>query len=78
MEIIVHGDSNTSKLVGKNILDLDLPDTIIIGALVRDGTVILANKKTVINSGDNIIIFAITKKDIPKIEKMFQVSVGYF
>jgi len=78
MEIIVHGDSNTSKLVGKNILDLDLPDTIIIGSIVRDGTVMLANKKTTINTGDHIIIFAITKKDIPKIEKMFQVSVGFF
>jgi trk system potassium uptake protein TrkA len=78
MEIIVHGDSNTSKLVGKNILDLDLPDTIIIGSIVRDGTVMLANKKTTINTGDHIIIFAITKTDIPKIEKMFQVSVGFF
>ena len=46
--------------------------------MVRDRVVILANKKTVINSGDHIIIFAITKKDIPKIEKMFQVSVGFF
>ena len=57
MEIIVHGDSNTSKLVGKKILDLDLPDTIVIGSIVRDGTVILANKQTAINTGDHIIIF---------------------
>ena len=78
MEIIVHGDSDTSKLVGKKILDLDLPDTIVIGAIVRDGTVMLANKQTTINTDDHIIIFAITKKDIPKIEKMFQVNVGFF
>ena len=40
MEIIVHGDSKTSKLVGKKISELKLPETIIIGAVVRDGKVI--------------------------------------
>ena len=43
MEIIVHGDAKTSKLVGKKIPELNLPIDIVIGAVVRKESVILAN-----------------------------------
>jgi len=72
MEIIVHGDSKTSKLVGKKISELKLPETIIIGAIVRDDKVILANNDVEINTNDHVILFVLDKKEIPKIEKMFQ------
>ena len=78
MEIIVHGDSKTSKLVGKSISDLNLPDSIIIGAIVRGEEVLLANDELVVETNDHVIIFVLQKKDISKIEKMFQVSVGFF
>ena len=78
MEIIVHGDSKTSKLVDKKISEIDLPKKTIIGAIVRKEKVILANNDLVIKANDHIIIFVLEKKDIPKIEKMFQVSVGFF
>jgi len=78
MEIIVHGDSKTSKLVGKKISELSLPESIIIGALVRGREVLLANEDFVIETGDHAIIFVLQKSDISKIEKMFQVSVGFF
>ena len=78
MEIIVHGDSKTSKLVGKKISELNLPESIIIGALVRGREVLLANEDFVIETNDHVIIFVLQKSDISKIEKMFQVSVGFF
>ena len=78
MEIIVHGDSKTSKQVDKKISEIDLPKKTIIGAIVRKEKVILANNDLVIKADDHIIIFVLEKKDIPKIEKMFQVSVGFF
>ena len=78
MEIIVHGDKKTSKLVGKKISELNLSKSTIIGALVRGEEVILANDDIVIETDDHVIIFVLDKKDIPKIEKMFQVSVGFF
>ena len=31
-----------------------------------------------INTNDHVILFVLDKKEIPKIEKMFQVSVGFF
>ena len=78
MEIIVHGDSKTSKLVGKKISQLDLPSSIVIGALVRGDQVLLANDDLTIETDDHAIIFVLEKKEISRIEKMFQVSVGFF
>ena len=78
MEIIAHGNNKTSKIVGKKISQLKLPKTIIIGAIVRNGNVILANDDIQIESDDHVIIFIFDRKEISKIEKMFQVSVGFF
>ena len=39
---------------------------------------LLANDELVIETNDHVIIFVLQKKDISKIEKMFQVSVGFF
>jgi trk system potassium uptake protein TrkA len=78
MEIIVHGDAKTSKLVGKKIPELNLPVDIVIGAIVRKESVILANDDLIIETNDHAIIFVLDKKDISKVEKMFQVSVGFF
>ena len=78
MEIIVHGDKKTSKLVGKKISQLELPDSALIGAIVRNNNVLLANDDFMIETDDHVIIFVLEKKDIANIEKMFQVSVGFF
>jgi trk system potassium uptake protein TrkA len=78
MEIIVHGDAKTSKLVGKKIPELNLPVDVVIGAIVRKEVVMLANDDLIIETNDHVIIFVLDKKDIPKVEKMFQVSVGFF
>jgi trk system potassium uptake protein TrkA len=56
MEIIVHGDAKTSKLVGKKIPQLNLPSGIVIGAIVRVEDVILANDDLIIETNDHVII----------------------
>ncbi len=78
MEIIAHGDKKTSNLVGNKISQLQLPKSIIFGAVVRNDNVILANEDIEIQDEDHIIIFAFDKKELPTIEKLFQVNVGFF
>ena len=78
MEIIAHGNDKTSKIVGKRISQLKLPSSIVVGAIVREDNVLLANHDLEIESDDHVIIFIFDRKEIPKIEKMFQVSVGFF
>jgi len=36
IEVVAHGDANSSKVVGRTIEDIDLPEGAIIGALVRE------------------------------------------
>ena len=71
---------NLSKLMNtsEKISELNLPIDIVIGAIVRKEAVMLANDDLIIETDDHVIIFVLDKKDISKVEKMFQVSVGFF
>jgi trk system potassium uptake protein TrkA len=90
LEAVAHGDSRSSKVVGKRIEQIDLPRGTMIGAIVRDkrgidgqvipgqGQVIIAHHDTVIQSEDHVIVFVNNKRTLPKIEKLFQVGLGFF
>ncbi|MDT9587628.1 MAG: Trk system potassium transporter TrkA [Candidatus Arsenophonus melophagi] len=74
IEAIAHGDKNTSKVVGRKILEIKLPPGTIIGALVRNNEVIIANSYHTIKEDDHIILFITDKKYIHEVEKIFQPS----
>lgn len=75
---IVEADAlETSPLVGAPIREIDLPDGVIIGALMRDDEVVIPRGDTVIKVGDRIVLFAATAA-VKKVEKMFAVRLEYF
>lgn len=82
IEIIAHGDTKSSKVVGKALEDIDLPEGANIGAIVRqtpDGEeVIIAHDDVVVQSGDHVIVFLLQKKHIRDVEKLFQVGFSFF
>ena len=78
LEIIIHGDNKTSKVVGKKVSELELPSGCRIGAIYREGKVILLNEDACIQSNDRLIIYLLHKKDFPKLAKLLQVSIGFF
>jgi trk system potassium uptake protein TrkA len=83
LELIAHGDSKSSRVVGRRIEQIDLPEGAIIGALVRErvpgrAEVIIAHHDTVIEPDDHVIVFVAKRQMIPKVEKLFQVGVGFF
>jgi len=78
LEIIIHGDNKTSKVVGKKVSELELPPGCRIGAIYREGKVILLNEDVCIQSNDRLIIYLLHKKDFPKLAKLLQVSIGFF
>ena len=77
MEAVAHGDEATSKVVGRKIEDLPLPKGATIGALVRNGDMIIAHHDTVIESEDHLIMLVVNKAQIPDVEKLFQVDVTF-
>jgi trk system potassium uptake protein TrkA len=78
IEAIAHGDKNTSKVVGRQIKDIAMPQGTTIGAIVREETVIIAHGDTVIEANDHVILFLVDKKYISDVEKLFQPSAFFF
>ena len=68
----------SSKVVGRRIDEIDLPKGATIGAIVRGEQVIMAHHDTVIEAEDHVIVFVIDKQMVRKVEKLFQVGLGFF
>jgi trk system potassium uptake protein TrkA len=77
LELVAHGDRQSSKVVGRRIDEIELPKGATIGAIVREAEVIMGHHDSVIEPEDHVIVFVINKQMIPKIEKLFQVNVGF-
>jgi len=77
LEAVVHGDARSGPLVGRKIEDIELPKGASIGAIVRGEQVIMAHHDTVVQAEDHAIVFVTNKKLVPKVEKLFQVGVGF-
>ncbi|MFN9773080.1 MAG: Trk system potassium transporter TrkA [Burkholderiales bacterium] len=83
LEAVAHGDPKSSKVVGRRIEQVDLPAGATIGAIVRQAPgnrseVIIAHHDTTIEPEDHVIVFVANKRLIPRVEKLFQVGVGFF
>ncbi len=78
IEAIAHGDKTSSRVVGRQISEIKLPEGTRISAIVRGDDVIIAHHDTVIESEDHVILFLTNKKKIAAVEKLFQVGITYF
>ena len=78
IEAVAHGDAKTSKIVGRALSKIKLPEDATIGAVMRDDKLLRLDDQTVIAEGDHVIIFVIDKRRIPDVEKLFQVSATFF
>ncbi|MCK9467791.1 MAG: Trk system potassium transporter TrkA [Porticoccaceae bacterium] len=78
LEIIVHGDAKSSKVVGRKIEDIVSPPGATLAALERNGKVVIAHRDTVIENGDHVIVFVVDKRRVKDIERLFQVGFSFF
>ena len=77
IEAIAHGDQNSSKVVGRQIDDIPLPKDTSIGAIVREGEVIIAHHDTEIQSEDHLILLVADKRRVAEVERLFQVGITF-
>ena len=78
LEAIAPGDRSNSKVVGRKVGEISLPKGASIGALVREDEIILPDADTVIETDDHVIVFVPSRKQMPRVEKLFQVSASFF
>jgi trk system potassium uptake protein TrkA len=78
LELVAHGDRKSSRIVGRRIDEIDLPKGATIGAVVRGEEVIMGHHDTRIEADDHVIVFVINRAMVKKVEKLFQVNLGFF
>lgn len=77
MEAIAHGNEQNSKVVGRAIEDISLPQGTAIVAVVRGDRVLIAHHDTIIESDDHVILFMTDRRQIEHLESLFQVGVSF-
>ncbi len=77
IEAIAHGNESSSKVVGKKIQDIELPQGTTIAAIVRGNDVLMVKKKTIIEANDHVILIVSDKKHVAKVESLFQVDITF-
>jgi trk system potassium uptake protein TrkA len=77
IEVVVHGDTDSSKVIGRRIEDIRLPQGTTLGAIVRGEDVIIAHHDTSIQADDHLILFLTDRRHIEAVEKLFQGSASF-
>ncbi|MFZ7157988.1 Trk system potassium transporter TrkA [Avibacterium gallinarum] len=77
LEIVVHGEAESSNVIGRQVSEIRLPPGVILGAVLRGEDVMVARKSLVIEEDDRIVVYVSDKKYIPDVEKLFQPSAFF-
>jgi trk system potassium uptake protein TrkA len=77
IELVIHGDTDSSKVIGRRVEDITLPQGTTLGAVVRGEDVIIAHHDTTIQADDHLILFLTDRRHIEAVEKLFQGSASF-
>jgi len=76
-EVIEAQVLSTSPLAGRLIRDIEFPEGVLVGAVMRAEAVLKPTGSLRINESDVIALFAMAK-DVPEVERLLQVSIDFF
>ncbi|MDE1921810.1 MAG: Trk system potassium transporter TrkA [Gammaproteobacteria bacterium] len=77
LEVVVHGDADSSKVIGRHVEDIPLPEGTTLGAVVRGEDVIIAHHDTTVQPDDHLILFLTDRRHMEAVEKLFQGSASF-
>ncbi|HXR18871.1 MAG TPA: Trk system potassium transporter TrkA [Steroidobacteraceae bacterium] len=72
IEAVVHGTQNRSRVIGRTLEQIELPQGASIVAIVRGERVIMAHHDTTIEAEDHVIIFLSDRRHIEAVSRFFQ------
>jgi trk system potassium uptake protein len=76
-EVIEAQVLSTSPISGQLIREIEFPEGVLVGAVMKGHKVIKPSAETRIEEGDVIALFAMAA-DVPEVERLLQVSIDYF
>jgi trk system potassium uptake protein TrkA len=71
LEAIIHGDHRSSRVVGKRVEEISLPEGASIGCIVRGEQVIMAHHDTVVQADDHVVLFITDRRHVDDVERLF-------
>ncbi len=71
LEAIAHGTGTSSRVVGRRVQDIPLPEGASIGAVVRGDEVIMAHHDTVVSADDHVILYLSDRRHVEAVERLF-------
>lgn len=77
IEAIAHGDARSSRVVGRTVEEINLPENVTIAGILRKERLIIAHHDTVVESEDHVIMLLADKKHLRDVERMFQVGATF-
>jgi len=77
IEAVALGDKPSSRVVGRTVEEINLPEGTTIPAIVRGEAVIIAHHDTLIMEGDHVLLFVPDKRQIAAVERLFQVGATF-
>ncbi len=76
-EVIEAQVLSTSPLSGRLVREIDFPEGVLVGAVMKGDKVLKPMGDLRIEAGDVVALFAMTK-DVPEVERLLQVSIDFF
>ncbi|MGB1442275.1 MAG: Trk system potassium transporter TrkA [Paracoccaceae bacterium] len=76
-EVIEAQVLNTSPIAGQRIRNINFPEGVLIGGVLKNGEMVKPTGGLRIEDGDILAIFALAK-DVPELERLLQVSIDFF
>jgi trk system potassium uptake protein TrkA len=74
LEAVAHGTQGESRVIGKKLEDIALPEGTTIGAIVRGNQVLIAHHDTMIQRDDHVILFMNDRRHIETVERLFDIT----
>jgi trk system potassium uptake protein TrkA len=76
-EVIEAQVLGTSPIAGRLLRDIDFPEGVLMGALMKGDRIVKPGGDTQVDEGDVIVLFALAA-DVPVVERLLQVSIDFF
>jgi trk system potassium uptake protein TrkA len=78
LEIIAHGDENSSLVIGRTVAAIKWPADVTLFGIKRGDDTFIPNDTTIIEKEDHLMLTIFNKQSIPALEKLLQVSAHFF
>lgn len=76
-EVIEAQVLSTSSIAGQTIRDIDFPEGVLVGGVLKDNQVVKPTGGLMIEANDVLVMFAMSE-DVAQVEQLLQVSIDFF